>query len=324
MVGYGVSSLLFGLATELWMLYAARALSGVLSAATASTAMAYIGDSTSDEERGGGMGILGAAGGLGVILGPGFGGWLGGISLATPFFAAAGISLVSMLLILFLLPESLPPEARQPTGGKIKTMRLRELWVVLLSPIGILLFMAFLSSFGLANFEAVFGLYALQKFHYGPEQVGVILAVVGLVSAVGKVFTGALTQRWGDASVIKTSLFTGSIGFLVLLLANTYTTILLATGFFILSKTFLRPAVFSLTSKQATVGQGVAMGLSNSFMSLGRIAGPLWAGFAFDMNFDYPYLSGAAILFIGFLISLVWVTQGQKAAVHTEPHATVG
>jgi len=55
-------------------------------------------------------------------------------------------------------------------------------------------------------------------------------------------------------------------------------------------------------------------------MSLGRIAGPLWAGFAFDMNFDYPYLSGAAILFIGFLISLMWVTQDHKAAVSREPH----
>ncbi len=323
MLGYGVSSLLFGLATELWMLYAARALSGVLSAATASTAMAYIGDSTSDEDRGGGMGILGAAGGLGLILGPGFGGWLGGISLATPFFAAAGISFVSVLLILFMLPESLPQQVRERTDKRVKMIQVGELWRALFSPIGILLFMAFLSSFGLANFEAVFGLYALQKFNYGPEQVGVILAVVGLVSAVGKVFTGALTQRWGDASVIKASLFAGSIGFLVLLLANTYTTMLLATGFFILSKTFLRPAVFSLTSKQAVVGQGVAMGLSNSFMSLGRIVGPLWAGFAFDVNFDYPYLSGAAILFIGSLISLVWVTQGQKAAVHTEPHATV-
>jgi len=312
MLGYGVSSLLFGLATKLWMLYAARALSGVLSAATASTAMAYIGDSTSDEDRGGGMGILGAAGGLGLILGPGFGGWLGGVSLATPFFAAAGISLVSMMLILFLLPESLPTQARQPSDKRIETMQFGELWSALLSPIGILLFMAFLASFGLANFEAVFGLYALEKFSYGPERVGVILAVVGLVSTVGKVFTGALTRRWGDASVIKTSLFTGSIGFLVLLLANTYPTILLATGFFILSKTFLRPAVFSLTSKQATVGQGVAMGLSNSFMSLGRIVGPIWAGFAFDMNFNYPYLSGAAILFVGFLISLIWVSQNTK------------
>jgi len=312
MLGYGLSSVLFGLATELWMLYAARALSGVLSAATASTAMAYIGDSTSEKERGGGMGILGAAGGLGIILGPGFGGWLGGISLATPFFAAAGISLLSMLLIGFMLPESLPAHARQATGRKIRTLQPGELWGALFSPIGILLFMAFLSSFGLANFEAVFGLYALQKFNYGPERVGMILAVVGLVSAAGKVFTGALTGRWGDVAVIKTSLLTGSIGFLVLLLANTYPTILLATGFFVLSKTFLRPSVLSLTSQRATLGQGAAMGLSNSFMSLGRIVGPLWAGFAFDINFDYPYLSGAAILFIGFLISLVWVTQSEK------------
>ena len=324
MLGYGLSSLLFGLSTELWMLYASRALSGVLSAATASTAMAYIGDSTSDEDRGGGMGILGAAGGLGLILGPGFGGWLGTVSIATPFFTAAGLSLVTMLLILFLLPESLPVQARQPGHSKIKTIQFNELWHALLSPIGILLFMAFLASFGLANFEAVFGLYALEKFSYGPERVGVILAVVGLVSTVGKVFTGALTRRWGDASVIKTSLFAGSIGFLVLLLANTYPTILLATGFFILSKTFLRPAVFSLTSKRATIGQGAAMGLSNSFMSLGRIVGPLWAGFVFDVNFDYPYLSGAAILFVGFLISLVWVTQGEKAAVSTGPHPTAG
>ena len=326
MAGYGVSSLLFGLATELWMLYAARALSGVLSAATASTAMAYIGDSTSDQDRGGGMGVLGAAGGLGLILGPGFGGWLGTVSIATPFFAAAGISLVSMLLIMFLLPESLPKAARQRAGSKIKTMPLGEFWSVLSgrSPIGILLFMAFLSSFGLANFEAVFGLYALEKFSYGPERVGVILAVVGLVSAAGKVFTGALTGRWGDVAVIKTSLFTGSIGFLILLLAYTYPTILLATGLFVLSKTFLRPSVLSLTSQRATTGQGAAMGLSNSFMSLGRIVGPIWAGLAFDMNFDYPYLSGAAILFIGFLISLVWVTQRQPATVSAGSNPAAG
>jgi DHA1 family multidrug resistance protein-like MFS transporter len=313
LVGYGLSSLLFGLSTELWMLYASRALSGVLSAATASTAMAYIGDSTSDEDRGGGMGILGAAMGLGIILGPGFGGWLGGISLATPFFAAAGLSLASMALILCLLPESLPAEARQATGHEVKANQLGELWRALFSsigsPIGILLFMAFLASFGLANFEAVFGLYALEKFSYGPERVGMILAVVGLVSAVGKVFTGSLTRRWGDAAVIKTSLLTGSIGYLVLLLANTYPTILLSTGFFVLSKTFLRPAVLSLTSKQSPIGQGAAMGLSNSAMSLGRIVGPIWAGFIFDVNYDYPYLSGAAILFIGFFLSLLWVSQ---------------
>ena len=111
---------------------------------------------------------------------------------------------------------------------------------------------------------------------------------------------------------------------MVLLLANTYLTVLLATGVFILSKTLLRPAVLSLTSKHATVGQGVAMGLSNSFMSLGRILGPLWAGFIFDVNLNYPYLSGSLILFIGFLVSLVRISQPRKeatsAALQPAPH----
>jgi len=177
------------------------------------------------------MGLLGAAAGLGLIVGPGFGGWLGAISIATPFFASAGISLATVLLILFLLPESLPASARErtlpasfvrkrteacPEQGQKDTGHI-ELWRALLSPIGILLFMAFLASFGLANFEAVFGLYALDKFSYGPERVGMILAVVGLVSTAGKVFTGALTRRWGDELVVKASLFAGSVGFLVLL-----------------------------------------------------------------------------------------------------------
>ncbi len=304
MFGYAVSLILFGIASEMWMLFLFRALSGVLTAAAASSAMAYIGDSIPQKERGGGMGILGAAGGLGLILGPGFGGWLGADSLATPFFVGAAIAFATVPLVLFLLPESLPAGARRKEDGQPHPRAKQNLVPPLLGPIGILLFLAFLASFGLANFEAVFGLYGLNKFQFGPAEVGTILTVVGLVSTLGKIFTGALTIRWGDSAVIKTSLLAGSIGFLVLLAANSYPTILLATGFFILSKTFLRPSVLSLTSRRTTLGQGITMGLSNSSMSLGRIVGPIWAGIAFDFNFDYPYLSGAAILFIGFLISL--------------------
>jgi DHA1 family multidrug resistance protein-like MFS transporter len=315
MVGYGLSSLLFGLSTRLWMLFASRALSGILSSATLSTALAYIGDSTSEEDRGGGMGTLGAAMALGVMLGPGVGGWLAGESLSTPFFIAAGMSLVSLLLILFLLPESLPVETRKRTERGVKTVQLGALWRALLSPVGVLLFMVSLFSFALTNFEAVFGLYALEKFGYGPERVGTILMVIAVVSTVGKAaLTGPVTKRWGEATVIKGSALAGSVGFIVLLLADTYVTILLATGFFILSKTLLRPAAFSLISKRAVGGQGVAMGLSNSFMSLGRIAGPVWAGFIFDVNVDYPYLSGSALMFVGFVISLVWVSQGKREA----------
>jgi DHA1 family multidrug resistance protein-like MFS transporter len=314
MVGNGLTLLLMGLATQLWMLFVARTLSGILSSATLPTSMAYVSDSTSEEDRGGGIGILAAGMGLGVILGPGVGGWLAGESLSMPFFIGAGLSLLSLLLIALLLPESLPIEARQQRDRRGKTtVQIGELWRALFSPIGILLFMAFLVSFGLTNFEGIFGLYALEKFDYGPERVGTILMVIGIVSTIAQgALTGSLTKRWGEAIVIKVSLLASSAGFVVLLLANTYFTILLATGFFILSKTLLRPAVASLTSKRATVGQGVAMGLNNSFSSLGRIAGPIWAGFVFDVNVNYPYLSGSAIMFIGFLISLLWVSQSGK------------
>jgi DHA1 family multidrug resistance protein-like MFS transporter len=307
-VGYGLSSLLFGLSTQLWMLFASRALSGLLSSATLAAALAYVGDTTDEDERGSGMGKLGAAMALGVIIGPGFGGWLADDSLARPFFIAAAMSFVSLLLIYSLLPESHPPDSRVPSEGRIGAVDLTALWRALSSPVGVLLFMVMLFSFALTNFEAIFGLYALERFGYGPEQVGTILMVVAVVSTVGKaLLTGPATKRWGEVLVIKGSLLAGSAGFLVLLLANTFTTVLLATGFFILSKTLLRPSAFALISKRAKGDQGVLMGLSNSFMSLGRIIGPIWAGFIFDVNVTYPYLSGSLFMFIGFLISLAWL-----------------
>lgn len=306
MLGYGLSMALFGLSTELWMLFASRALSGVLSAALA-TAMAYIGDSTSERERGGGMGALGAAAGLGIILGPGLGGWLAGDSLSTPFFTAAAMSLVSMLLIALLLPETLPPEARV-AQRKIGLVDFRELRDALRSPIAGLLLVVFLGTIGTSNFEAVFGLYALDVLGYGPERVGAILTVAGVVSMIGRgLLTGLATRRWGETTVIKGALLAGAVAFLLLLLARSHLAVLFTTALFVLTTAFFRPAVHSLTSQRATVGQGAAMGLSNSFVSLGRVVGPLWAGGIYDLNPSYPYLSGAVILFLVFLLSLLWM-----------------
>ena len=307
MVGYALSTFLFGISTQLWMLFASRALSGILSSATVTSALAYISDNTSEKERGGGMGKLGAAMALGLMLGPGVGGWLGSESLSLPFFVASGMSIVSLLLIMILLPESLSEEKHAPASN-LKTIQVKDLWSALSGPIGFSFLMVMLFSFALTNFESVFGLYALEKFGFGPGQVGTILTVIAVVSTVGKaILTGPATKRWGETLVIKGSLLAGSIGFLVLLWADTYLTILLATAFFILSKTLLRPAAFALISKQVTTGQGAAMGLSNSFMSLGRIIGPIWAGFIFDVNLNYPYVSGSILMLVGFVLSLRWM-----------------
>jgi DHA1 family multidrug resistance protein-like MFS transporter len=319
-LGYGISMLLFGLATQLWMLFVARGLGAILSAATLPTTYAYIGDSTSEDDRGRGMGILGAAVGLGMVLGPGLGGWLAAGSLSTPFFITAALCVVTLLFIWLFLPESLAAQERRESNSKVApTAQIRQLWHALFSPIGTLLFMAFLVSFGLTNFQAIFGLYALEKFGYNTEQVGWIFTGVGLVSALTQgILTGPLTKRWGEASVIKATLLLSSISFGALLLANSFLTVLLTTCFFTLPNALLRPAVISLTSKHATTKQGVAMGLNNSFTSLGRIVGPIWAGYAFDINVHYPYLSGAAIIFVGFLISLVWISQESRLATSAD------
>jgi DHA1 family multidrug resistance protein-like MFS transporter len=104
-----------------------------------------------------------------------------------------------------------------------------------------------------------------------------------------------------------------------LLTATNLVTVLITTGLFTLPNALLRPAVISLTSKQAGDRQGAAMGLNNSFNSLGRVAGPIWAGFAFDWNYNLPYLSGAGVMLIGFLVALVWVSQERKAPYGVEP-----
>lgn len=309
MFGTGLALALTGLATELWMLFSARVLSGLLASAMLPTTMAYIGDSTSGEDRGGGIGQLGAAAGLGIILGPGIGGWLAGDSLTLPFFLAAALSLASLILIAIVLPESLAPEARKHEG-KVSVVDFGELWRALFSPIGILLVIAFIVSLGAVNFQAIFGLYALKKFDLNPGQVGTVLVIVGLTGAIVQgVMTGPVTKRWGEAAVIKFSFLTNALGFLVLLAANSYETVLLTTGVYILSHALLRPSVQALTSKRAALGQGAAMGLNNSFMSLGQIVGPIWAGFVFDIHVDLPYLSGAVIMVIGCLISLARVSK---------------
>jgi DHA1 family multidrug resistance protein-like MFS transporter len=317
LLGYGISMLLFGLATELWMLFVARGLGAILSAATMPTTMAYISDSTSEQDRGGGIGVLGAATGLGMVLGPALGGWLAVESLSTPFFITAGVCLLTLLLVLLYLPESLPAEARRASATQIKpAAQLGEMWRALSSrPLGILLTMAFLVSFGLTCFQGIFGLYALEKFGYGTEEVGWILAVMGIVAAVTQgTLTGPLTKHWGEAAVIKVTLLGSAAAFGLLLTANTLPAILLTIALFTVPNALLRPAVISLTSKRADTRQGVAMGLNNSFNSLGRIVGPIWAGFAFDVNYNLPYLSGAAIMVAGFVISLMWLPVQEEAA----------
>lgn len=317
MLGFGLSMVFFGISTRLWQLFVFRALSGVLSSAALSPALAYIGDSTPGRERGGAMGALGAAAGLGVILGPALGGLLAGDALATPFFVGAGMALVAALLIAAFLPESLPREARK-SDSRVGLLDLRQLSGARRSPIGVLFILAFLATVGTANFEAIFSLYAVDALGYSPEQIGLILSVMGVVALIGRgLLTGAFTRRWGEPAVVQGALLAGALAFGLLLLADSFAAVLMTVGLFVLITAFLRPAIHSLTSQRATVGQGVAMGWSSAFVSLGRIVGPIWAGAVYDVRTWLPYASGAIILGIVFLLSLRWLPRPPQAIGQT-------
>lgn len=321
--GTAISMALMGLAPNYWLLLATRGLGGILSSATMPTAMAYISDSTDERGRGAGMGLIGAAMGVGMVIGPGLGGWLAGDSLSTPFFLAGGLALIAMLLIWIVLPESLPVEKRTTGGARFQGPQLSALWQALSGPLGFLMFLAFLVNFALANFEGVFGLYAQARYNYGPGEVGSILVVVGLVSsAVQMGLTGPATRRYGELWVIIASLIASALGFWLMTLAKGSALIVLTVGFFVFANAMLRPAIMSLTSKRAVGGQGMALGMNNAFQSLGRVAGPLWAGVMFDINADLPYLSAALLLLVIFGYAL-WKRRGETENMNLESREAV-
>lgn len=305
--GNAISLLMFGFSTQLWMMYAARGLGGILSSATLPTAMAYIGDTTDHKNRGAGMGIVGAAMGMGMVLGPGIGGTLAKTKLSTPFFFAAGLSIVALFLILIFVPESLE-KSKRDQSTKLEGPKISTLFREIRGPLGFMFLLAFSVMFALTNFEGIFGLYAQYRFDYSASQVGLVLTVVGLVSTIVQgLLTGPTTKWLGERKVIKISLIGSSLGFVLMIFAKTTIPIYITVGFFVLMNAMLRPAIQSIISKEAKSGQGIAMGMANSYMSLGRIIGPLWAGTMIDINIIFPYLSGAIAFFLLFFAALHWM-----------------
>ena len=323
-LGYTITLFLFGLAQSFLMLFLARSLSGILSSATMPTAMAYISENSPQEEKSKGMGQLGAMVGAGVIIGPLLGGLLSTDSLSLPFFVGSGLAFLALLLVIFLLPESKLASSstdelnlsneEQPSvevgpanSNATHPLRTRDIYLrVILSPVGILLLLIFIMSFGLTNFQNMIGLYVVDKFAFNTKQVGVIWMIMGgVLILVQGVLTGPLSKKLGELPLIRIGLFGGAIGFVLVALAINYTTALLAIGFFICMLALIGPSLNAYISGFAGEHQGAVMGLNSAMTSLGRVLGPLWGGYIYDINIQYPFFSGAATLLLGLLVSFI-------------------
>jgi len=327
--GYFLAFMLQGLSQNLFQFTLTRTLAGILSSATLPTAMAYIADITAPEERSKGVGLMGAAMGVGMIFGPLLGGLLTGIhlpipeninsflqvmrdpsngnmiNLSIPFFASALLALLAIPFIAILLPESLHPENRVTEQISKRESQVTSLLSGLRGPSGFLLALAFLLAFALANLESVLALYGGKHFSMGPTEIGLLMGGMGITSVIlqGGVI-GPLTRRFGEARIIQGGLLIGIAGFLGMALLSFKGGLVVSALVFNLGNVLLAPSVTSLISKRAQSGQGEAMGLNNSFQALGRGIGPLWAGFAFDIYSTLSFWTGALVQLIAFFYTL--------------------
>lgn len=305
--GLSLSFFLLGLATELWMLFAARIIGGLLSAANMPTVMAYVADITSEEDRGKGMGLIGAAVGLGFIFGPAIGGIFSESNLALPFYLSGISSLVTLLLVAFALKESRPASSRA-TQAKKKA----SLSQAVKTPIASFYVLQWFVSVSLAGLEATFAYFASAKAGLGTVELGYIFMIMGLAGAIVQGgLVGKMTKKFGEGAVIQVGIIVSAIGFALILFTDDFLTAAIFLTIFGLGNGLIRPSVSSLLTKKTTSGYGQVTGLLSSFDSLGRIIGPPLGGLLYGIAIHLPYIAG--ILLSIFALATYYIGTRKKA-----------
>ena len=302
LLGNAIALVGFGFAkTYLW-LFIARCGAGIASAAVLPSVMAYVADITTSEERGRGMGLMGAAMGLGFILGPAIGGIMGSHNM--PFFVAGGLSLLTFLFALVLLPESLQKGlAGEELGDRHEWISPGEIFrrTTLKSPLTPLFLVAFFSTFSFAGLEMTFPLFIEDKWNYGEREMGWMFMVMGaIVVPLQGGLLGRLINRFGERRIILTGLLFSALGMVLLLKAYSFATLTVYLTIAGIGNQLIRPTNTSWISKQTQIGQGAAIGIMDAFLSLGRILGPLLGGWLYAQE-AYPYIVLAGILVIATL-----------------------
>lgn len=313
MAGAAISYLCMGLASSLWMLFAARGFAGAM-AGNIAAAQAYIADVTKPEDRAKGMGLIGAAFGLGLIFGPAMGGLLGGSDpvapdFGTPFFVAAAISASAIVSGFFLLKESRSPGQRGAVKFPTIARRIRMLARAVTTPVlGVLVLQFFLVTFVFAGMESTFALWSERAFGWGPAQNGYLFAYAGVIAAgVQGGLIGHLTRRFGEARLVILGAVVLGIGMiLITAAAHDLPVLLAAMAALALGAGLGNPSLSSLISRRTPADrQGSVLGIAQSASSLARIAGPAWAGAVFQhFGRNAPYLSGALAMVAGVALAV--------------------
>lgn len=320
--GLGLDYLLMALAPDLWWLLVGRILSGITSSSYP-TASAYIADVTPPAERAAKFGMLGAAFGIGFVLGPAVGGVLGAIDLRLPFWVSGALCLVNALYGFFVLPESLPPEKRTKVNWRkanpVGSLTLLRSHPELLALAGATFVMA-LAHEALPN---MFVLYTDYRYQWGVATVSIALAVVGVCSGIVQGgLVGPTVKRFGERNAMFLGLLFGCAGFALLGIANTGTMFIAGIPFIALWG-LAGPAMQSLMSQRVQpTEQGQLQGAIASIRGIVGVIGPLLMAGVFTRTAGkeaWIEAPGTVYLFSSMLVlttlTIAWLaTQARTAA----------
>jgi DHA1 family tetracycline resistance protein-like MFS transporter len=325
--GLACDYVLMALAPSLGWLFIGRVISGI-TAASVPTASAYIADVTPPEKRAGAFGMLGAAFGLGFVLGPALGGLLGSVDPRLPFWASAGLSGANAIYGLFVLPESLPPEKRASFSlkranplGSLKLLGSRE-------GLMLLAVLVFLGNLAHESLPATFVLYAQYRYGWGERLVGLTLAAVGVcMGVVQGGLVRPLVGRFGERASLFIGLLAGAVGFAIYGLAPTGSGFWLGIPVMALWGLGGPAAQGLMSAKVGPSDQGQLQGATGSLRGISGLIGPLLYTHAFAMFISpdapfslpgAPFVLSACLLGVSLLIALVLLPRSAPAAVVPE------
>jgi DHA1 family tetracycline resistance protein-like MFS transporter len=325
-IGTGIGFLLLGFANSLWMLFAGRILDGI-TGGNISTAQAYIADITTPENRAKGMGLLGAAFGLGFIFGPAIGGILSKWGIHLPFLFAAGLCFANSILLYFTLPETVTHDhpARQSAargrgfGQLIDSLKDTKLAFVLV------IYFIFIVAFSIMT--TAFSLYTMFRFGFDAQHNGYFFAYVGFIAVIIQGgLIGRLVKRFGEMPLIIVGAFCFAISLFAVPFvgpaAGGLLGMLIGGAVFSVGNSLSTPALTSLASKSVgPAEQGTVLGVTQSVASLARAVGPSLAAvlinssvaqqgadglphFMSDHSLYVTFWTAAGIMFVAFLLSI--------------------
>ncbi|CAN5539882.1 tetracycline resistance MFS efflux pump [soil metagenome] len=304
--------------------FAIRLLSGCATG-NISTIQGYMADVTPPEKRAGRMGLLGAAFGMGFVVGPTLGGLLPGVAklfgqtdtgrlaFQIPLLTAAVFAAIAGLGVFLFVVESRAPSAPDAP----RPQRREALQAALAHPVlSRVLLVTLISTAAFAGMEAIFGLWTQARFDWGPRQVGLCFAVIGVIASVGQgLITGRLARRFGEAKVLTAGLIIIAFSLALTPFVPTSAYVPLVVGCTAFGQSLVFPCVAALISRATPPDrQGAMLGLNAAAGSLARMSGPMLAGPLFGLAIGGPYWLGAVLMIPAIAFALTIEHRAKAAA----------